>query len=68
MQAFEIRDVYKPHRPNSIVRLELVSAHFTHCLIDALKDTLLAFPVRDMFAHFTVGGLGPLRSKLNTYI
>jgi hypothetical protein len=30
MQAFELRDVYKLHRPNPVARLELVSAMYAH--------------------------------------
>jgi hypothetical protein len=62
MHAFELRDVYKLHRPNPVARLELVSAMYAHCLIDPLEDTLLALPMGDTFVHFTVGGLAPLHS------
>jgi hypothetical protein len=44
MHAFELRDVYKPHRPSPVARLELVSAQYALCLIDAQKVTPLAFP------------------------
>jgi hypothetical protein len=68
MQAFQLRDVYIPHRPSSVAHLELVSAQIAHSLIDALDDTLLAFPMGDMCTHFTVRGFGPLTaSNLITY-
>jgi hypothetical protein len=47
LHVFELCDVYKPHRPSPVVRLELVSAQYAHCLIDAHEDTLLAFPMGD---------------------
>jgi hypothetical protein len=62
-QAFELRDVYKTHRPSPVARLELVTAQFAHCLIDALDDFILAFHMGDMLAHFTVGGIAPLHNK-----
>jgi hypothetical protein len=68
MQAFELRGVYKPHRPTPVARLELVSAQFTQCLIDALEDTMLAFLMGNKFAHLSVGGITPLLSKQNEYI
>jgi hypothetical protein len=67
MQAFELRDVNKAHRPSPVARLELVSAQYAHCMFNALEDTLLAFPMGDKVAHFTVGGLAPLHSKHTDY-
>jgi hypothetical protein len=68
VQAFELRDVYTPHRPSSVARLELVSAQFTLCLIDTLEETLLGIPMGDRFAHFTVRGLAPsTANKWNIY-
>jgi hypothetical protein len=64
MHAFELREVYKPHRPSPVARLELVSAQYAHNLIDALEDALLAFPMWDTFARFTMSGTGPLRKTL----
>jgi hypothetical protein len=46
--------------------MELVSAQYAHSLIDAMEDTLLAFPMVDKFAHLTVGGLAPLHSNQTT--
>jgi hypothetical protein len=66
LQAFELRDVYKSRRPSSVARLELVSAILAHCLIDAVGDTLIAFHMRDRFAHFTVGELAPRSTGLHT--
>jgi hypothetical protein len=68
LQAFELQDVYKSHRLNLVARLELVSSQFAHFLIDVLKDTLLAFPIGDLFAHFTVRRLAPLHSKQTEYM
>jgi hypothetical protein len=66
-QSFELRDVYKPHRPSPVARLELVSAQYVICLIDALEDILLAFPLGDRFAHFTTNGMPPLPTTLPNY-
>jgi hypothetical protein len=68
MQAYGLRDGYKPPPPRSIAGLELVSAQFAHCVIDSLENTLLAFPMGDMFAHFEIGGLVPLYNKQTEYI
>jgi hypothetical protein len=69
MQAFELRNVYKPHHPSSVARLELVSStQLAHCFIDAIESTLLSLLMGDRFAHFTVGGIAPLHSKHTTYI
>jgi hypothetical protein len=67
MHAFEQRDVYNPHRPSPVVRLELVSAQYAHCLIDALEGKLLAFPMGDRFVHFIVSDKAPLRETLPDY-
>jgi hypothetical protein len=68
MKAFELRDVYKSHRPNHVARLEIFSAQYAHCLIDALEDTLLVFPMGDRLAHFVLGGLAPsIVNKRTTY-
>jgi hypothetical protein len=67
MHAFELRDVYNPPQPSLVVRLELISAQYAHCLIDALEDTLLAFPMGGRIVHFTVSDMGPLRETLPDY-
>jgi hypothetical protein len=67
LQAFELRDVYKPPRPSPVARLELVSAHYGHCLIDALKNTVLTFPIRDIFTYFIVSDRALHRKTLSYY-
>jgi hypothetical protein len=69
MQAFELRDVIKPHRPSPVALLELVATQYALCLIDAPEDTLLAFPtdrIRVLRSNeylgrlgFTLGFVGP---------
>jgi hypothetical protein len=62
MHAFDLRDVDKPHRHSPIACLELVSAQYALCLIDALENTLLALPLGDRFAHFTVSEMPPFKT------
>jgi hypothetical protein len=50
-----------------VARLELISTHYAHYLIDALEDTLLAFPMGDTLTHFTVGGHAPLHTQPTDY-
>jgi hypothetical protein len=57
LEALELRDIYKSHRPILVARIELVSSQYTHFLINAVDNTVLAIPMEDMLAHFTVGGL-----------
>jgi hypothetical protein len=67
MRAFELRDVYMPHGPSPVARLELVTTQYAHSLIDALKGTLLAGPMEDRSAHFIVSGMAPIRNKQLDY-
>jgi hypothetical protein len=67
MHAYELRDVYKPHRPSPVARLNLVSSQYTLCLVDALEDSHLAFPLGDIVARFTMSGKPPLRAALPSY-
>jgi hypothetical protein len=52
--AFELKDVYKLSRHDSVARIKLVSAKHTHSLIDATTKSLQAFAMEERFAHFTV--------------
>jgi hypothetical protein len=68
MEAFKLRDVYEPHRPSPVARLEVVSVQYAHhCQSDAIKDTLLALTMGDKLAHFGVSGMNPLRKMLPDY-
>jgi hypothetical protein len=67
IHAFEVRDVYKAHRPSPFARLELVLAQYALCLIDAIEDTILALPMGDRGAHFIVSGKAPLHTALHNY-
>jgi hypothetical protein len=57
--VFERMDIYELHKRSPMARLELVLAHYAHCLIDALEDTLMALPMWDRLASFNVGGFAP---------
>jgi hypothetical protein len=65
--SFELRDVYKPHRPGPVARLELVLAQNARCVIDAMEDTFLAFHMEDGFTHFRMSNMAPLRKALHDY-
>jgi hypothetical protein len=67
LHAFELRYVYKPHRPSPVARLELVSAQYGLCMIDPLKDPLLAFFMGDRFARLKMSGKPHLRTTLSNY-
>jgi hypothetical protein len=63
MKALELKDVYKPPMRSTVARLELVSAQHTHCLIDATSESMLALPIGERFAHFTVPGSPPPQGR-----
>jgi hypothetical protein len=46
--------------------MELISAQYTHRLIDANEKSLLAVLIGDHFAHITFFGTAPLKGKKST--
>jgi hypothetical protein len=55
--ALELRDAYKPYTACAIARLELLSAQHTEGPVDASDKSMLAIPIGDPYAHFTVSGI-----------
>jgi hypothetical protein len=61
-----LSDVFKPYMAGNDPCRELVSAQYIHYMVDDTVNYVMAFPIGDRYAHFTVYGTPPSKERQST--